>query len=96
MDQVTDGRPRNLAIDPKLQLNQIALGGAGEGGKLLVGFDLSVEVAAVGEDGGRIVHLASDVEGAREPVTQARGTVAEGCQVGGVAVDVLGRLDSQE
>ena len=48
MDQVTDGRPRNLAIDSKLQLNQIALGGAGEGGKLLMGFDLGVEVAAVG------------------------------------------------
>ena len=35
-------------VDPKLQLNQIALGGAGEGGKLLVGFDQGVEVAAVG------------------------------------------------
>lgn len=75
MDQVTDGRPRNLAIDPKLQLNQIALGGAGEGGKLLVGLGLGVEVAAVGEDGGRIVHLAGDVEGAREPVAQARGAI---------------------
>ena len=48
VDQVADGRPGNLAVDPKLQLNQIALGGAGEGGKLLVGFDLGVEVAAVG------------------------------------------------
>lgn len=48
VDQVADGRPGNLAIDPKLQLYQIALGGAGEGGKLLVGFDLGVEVAAVG------------------------------------------------
>ena len=75
MDQVADGRPGNLAIDPKLQLDQIALGGAGEGGKLLVGLDLGVEVAAVGEDGRRIVHLAGDVEGTREPVAQARGAI---------------------
>lgn len=46
MDQVADGRPGNLAVDPRLELDQIALGGAGEGGKLLVGFDLGVEVAA--------------------------------------------------
>lgn len=64
MDQVADGWPGNLAIDPKLQLDQIALGGASEGGKLLVGLDLGVEVAAAGEDGGRIVHLAGDIEGA--------------------------------
>lgn len=46
MDQVADGWPGNLAIDPKLQLDQIALGGAGKGGKLLVGLDPGVEVAA--------------------------------------------------
>lgn len=31
MDQVADGRPGNLAVDPRLELDQIALGGAGEG-----------------------------------------------------------------
>lgn len=46
MDQVADGRPGNLAVDSRLELDQIALGGAGEGGKLLVGLDLGVEVAA--------------------------------------------------
>lgn len=66
MDQVADGWPGNLAIDPKSQLDQIALGGAGEGGKPLVGLDLGVGVAAAGEDGGRSVHLAGDIESARE------------------------------
>ena len=75
VDQVADGRPGNLAVAPKLQLDQIALGGAGEGGKLLVGLDLGVEVAAAGEDGGRVVHLAGDVKGTREPVAQARGAI---------------------
>ena len=61
-----------------------------------MGLDLGVEVAAAGEDGGRIVHLAGDVKGAREPVAQARGAVVEGGQVGGVTVDVLGCLGAQE
>ena len=46
VDQVAAGQPGNLTIAPKLQLDQIALGGASEGGKLLVGLDLGVEVAA--------------------------------------------------
>lgn len=75
MDQVADGRLGNLAIGPKLQLDQIALDGASEGGKLLVGLDLGVEDAAAGEDGGRVVHLTGDVEGTREPVAQARGAI---------------------
>ena len=48
VDKVTDGRPGNLAIDPKLELDQVALRGTGEGGELLVGCCLGVEVAAVG------------------------------------------------
>ena len=63
MDQIADGRPGNLAIDPKLQLYQIALGGAGESGKLIVSLYLGVEVAAASKDGGRIVDLAGNVEG---------------------------------
>ena len=50
MDEVADGRPGNLAVDPKLELDQIALGGAGEGRELFVSLNLGVEVAAVGED----------------------------------------------
>ena len=47
MDEVADGRPGNLAVDPKLELDQIALGGAGEG---------SVEPAQiVGRDGKTLV-----------------------------------------
>ena len=75
VDQVAAGRPGNLTIAPKLQLDQIALGGASEGGKLLVGLDLGVEVAAVGEDCRRVIHFAGDIEGAREPVAQARGAI---------------------
>ena len=78
MDEVADGRPGNLAVDPKLELDQVALGGAGEGGELVVGRDLGVEVAAVGEDCRGVVHFAGDVEGAREPVAQAGGAVVEG------------------
>lgn len=75
MDQVADGRPGNLAVDPKLELDQIALGGAGEGRELFVSFYLGVEVAAVGEDCRRVIHFAGDIEGAREPVAQARGAI---------------------
>ena len=36
MDEVANSRPGNLAVDPKLELDQIALGGAGEGRELFV------------------------------------------------------------
>lgn len=68
MDEVADGRPGNLAVDPKLELDQIALGGAGEGSELFVSLDLGVEVTAVGEDCRGVIHFAGDVKGAREPV----------------------------
>lgn len=88
MDEVADGRPGNLAINPKLELDQIALGGAGEGCKLFVSLYLGVEVAAVGEDCRGVIHFAGDVEGAREPVAQACGTVFDRCEVGGAVVGV--------
>lgn len=96
MDEVADGRPGNLAVDPKLELDQIALGGAGEGCKLFVSLYLGVEVAAVGEDCRGVIHFAGDVEGAREPVAQARGAVVDCCEVGGAVVGVLVDLGSQE
>lgn len=68
VDEVADGRPGNLAVDPKLELDQIALRGAGEGRELFVSLYLGVEVAAVGEDCRGVIHFAGDVEGAREPV----------------------------
>lgn len=96
MDEVANGRPGNLAVDPKLELDQIALGGAGEGSELFVSLDLGVEVAAAGEDCRRVIHFAGDIEGAREPVAQARGAVVDRCEVGGAVVGVFVGLGSQE
>lgn len=96
MDEVANSRPGNLAVDPKLELDQIALGGASEGCKLFVSLNLGVEVAAVGEDCRGVIHFAGDVEGAREPVAQARGAVVDRCEVGGAVVGVFVGLGSQE
>ena len=68
MDEVAHSRPGNLAVDPKLELDQIALSGTGEGRELFVSLYLGVEVAAVGEDCRSVIHFAGDVKGAREPV----------------------------
>ena len=79
-----------------MELDQIALGGAGEGRELFVSLYLGVEVATVGEDCRGVIHFAGDVEGAREPVTQARGAVVDRCEVGGAVVDVFVGLGSKE